>query len=354
MISNKRKPLTQKLLKLKLKPIEIYSQINSVIKGSLKSHLSYSNCITKEDYLNLGKKLTDLPDLDTIYETFCEYETWKKNNNLFDTQDLIRKVKVEYKNIKLLDYLFLDEVQVLTINQIYLLILITKYPKVYAGDTCQTISQINRFRFCDLNNIFYQFENILPNASKIEGGLLNLNYRLNSKILKLATFLSYLIRELFPNTLDKIQNNYSVKITKYYPVIINKLDAITNILTNISNISTNYTFSTQHCFICKNKEIAKALELKYQKQIFTSDIFRSKGLEYEVVIIYNFFSDSKFSSIWNQIIKNIIIKDKEETNVYTKGLWQLLAQENLKNVLYSLNLFNEETSEKKFYELYIK
>ena len=154
MISNKRKPLTQKLLKLKLKPIEIYSQINSVIKGSLKSHLSYSNCITKEDYLNLGKKLTDLPDLDTIYETFCEYETWKKNNNLFDTQDLIRQVKVEYKNIKLLDYLFLDEVQDLTINQIYLLILITKYPKVYAGDTCQTISQINRFRFCDLNNIF--------------------------------------------------------------------------------------------------------------------------------------------------------------------------------------------------------
>ena len=67
--------------------------------------------------------------MDTIYETFCEYETWKKNNNLFDTQDLIRQVKVEYKNIKLLDYLFLDEVQDLTINQIYLLILITKYPQ---------------------------------------------------------------------------------------------------------------------------------------------------------------------------------------------------------------------------------
>ena len=94
-----------------------------------------------------------------------EYENYKKDK-YFDMQDvvnhLIRQVKLEFKNnIKLLDFLFIDEVQDLTINQIYLLSLIAKNVEMYGGDTCQTISKINRFRFSDLKTIFYGFSKII-------------------------------------------------------------------------------------------------------------------------------------------------------------------------------------------------
>ena len=147
----KKVPLAQKLYLLNLNPLEIYAQLISIIKGSYISHLYMNNCISKEDYKAKGKKITDLPNLDEIYDVCMLYEDYKKKNKYFDIQDLvnflIRQVKLELKDVKLIDYLFIDEIQDLTISQIYLLILVSNYCKIYAGDTCQTISKTNRFRF---------------------------------------------------------------------------------------------------------------------------------------------------------------------------------------------------------------
>ncbi len=78
--------------------------------------------ISKEDYKAKGEKLTDLPNLDEIYDVCMLYENYKKGK-YFDIQDLvnflIRQVKLELKNVKLIDYLFIDEIQDLTISQIY-------------------------------------------------------------------------------------------------------------------------------------------------------------------------------------------------------------------------------------------
>ena len=178
--------LAQTLYVLKLNPLEIYAQLISVIKGSYISHLYMNNCISKEDYKKKGRKITDLPNLDDIYDICMLYEEYKKGK-YFDVQDLvsflIRQVKLEFKNVKLMDYLFIDEIQDLTVSQIYLLILVSQHCKIYAGDTCQTISKINRFRFSELSEIFYRFGKIIPNYPKVTNAYLCLNYRLNSKIL---------------------------------------------------------------------------------------------------------------------------------------------------------------------------
>ena len=210
--------------------MEIYSQIFSVIKGSLLSYTNYSNCLTWDEYNKKGQKLTDFNEEERkgIYDICILYEQYKIKNNLFDIQDLtnhlIRQVKIELLplNIHLIDFLYFDEIQDMTINQIYLLILISKYCKVYAGDTCQTISQSNRFRFVDLNNIFWTFEKIIDNYDKVEQAILSLNYRLNSHILKLANFISFSIKKLFPYTLDKFKDDFSVKITPFKPILINE------------------------------------------------------------------------------------------------------------------------------------
>ena len=198
LLGNKNNELKMKLKKLALKPIEIYSQLYSIIKGSLTSHLYSNNCLNREDYKSKGRKLTDLPDLDAIYDICLEYENFRKDK-YFDMQDvvnhLIRQIKIEFKNeIKLIDYLFIDEVQDLTINQIYLLSLISKNIQIYGGDTCQTISKINRFRFSDLKTLFYGFSKIINGYQQVKNAYVSLNFRLNSKILRLSNFFLYIKR----------------------------------------------------------------------------------------------------------------------------------------------------------------
>ena len=305
-------------VKLDLDPLEIYSQINSVIKGSLTSHLSKNNCISLDEYLKKGRKLTDLPCLSTIYDICIKYENWKEFNNYFDMQDLvnhlIRQVKLEFKERKIFDYIFIDEIQDLTISEAYLLLLLTKNPKIFAGDTCQTISSINRFRFSDLKNIFFLIKNLFecPNVSD---ALLSLNYRLNSKLLKLSTFISYLIRELFPNTLDKFKDDFSVKITNFKPVFLKDINNFMTLLSNKGNNilnRQNLTFSYYHCFICRSDKTAKSLSKQYNQSIYTTDILKSKGLEFEIVIVYNFFTESNYKEIWNLIFRKIKLKTNED------------------------------------------
>ena len=126
-------PLAKKLNELNLNPIEIYAQYISIIKGSYTSHLYSTNIISLEDYKNKGRKITDSLDLETVYNLCMNYEDYKRKSGYFDIQDLtnflIRQVLIEFseKDIKLIDYIFIDEIQDLTVSQIFLLILVSKH-----------------------------------------------------------------------------------------------------------------------------------------------------------------------------------------------------------------------------------
>ena len=360
----KKEPLAQTLYLLNLNPLEIYSQLISVIKGSYSSHLYMNNCITKEEYKLRGRKITDLPNLDEVYDVCMLYEDYKKQKGYFDIQDLvnflIRQVKLELKNVKLIDYLFIDEIQDLAVNQIYLLILVSKYCKIYAGDTCQTISKINRFRFSELSNIFYGFSKIIPNYPKVTNAYLCLNYRLNSKILKLSTFIAYLMKSLFPNTIDKFQDDFSIKIIKQKPVNLENIDLIIkqiignddddkennskkfikpfdNSYNEINSKEKNdesnkdYTLAANHCFIYNSEEDGKVLNELYGNKIYKLSVEQSKGLEFELVIVYNFFLSSKFQGIWERIFSDLKCIKNESINSSAKvKLKGILCQENIK------------------------
>ena len=306
-------PLAQTLFVLNLKPLEIYAQLISVIKGSYSSHLYNNNCISKEDYMKKGRRITDLPNLEDIYDICMLYEDYKKGK-YFDIQDLvnflIRQVKIELKNVKLIDYLFIDEIQDLSISQIYLLILVSKYCKIYAGDTCQTISKINRFRFSELKGIFFRFGKMIPDYPVVTNAYLCLNYRLNSKILKLSTFMAYLMKILFPNTLDEFQDDFSIKIIEQKPIYLKNINSIINNIIN-NNENQDYTLTANHCFIYNSDEAEIALNNLYGDNIYKLSVEQCKGLEFEMVIVYNFFSYSKFQGLWEKIFSNLKGEKKE-------------------------------------------
>ena len=346
LLKRKKIPLADTLYKLNLNPLEIYAQLISVIKGSYSSHLYMNNCISKEDYKLKGRKITDLPNLDDIYDVCMLYEEYKKGK-YFDIQDLvnflIRQVKLEFKDIKLIDYLFLDEIQDLTISQVYLLALVSKHCKIYAGDTCQTISKINRFRFSELKNIFYNFSKVIPNYPKVNEAYLNLNYRLNSKILSLSTFMAYLMKILFPNTIDKFQDDFSIKIIERKPIYLNNINLIIDKISNNqqNNNARDYTLTANHCFIYNDEKDGDNLNQLYGDNIYKLNVEQSKGLEFELVISYNFFSSSKFQGLWNKIFSNI---EGEKNNSINSSsvikLNNILRQEKIQNLIETLNLKN--------------
>ena len=198
----------------------------------------------------------------------------------FDFQDvvnyLIRQVNIELvpKNVKIIDILFIDEVQDFSINQLYLMSLIAKDIKVLAGDTCQTISKTNAFRFCDLNSIYYISKEIntmtqnkkaldIPIPEEIQT---NLNFRCHYPILKLAHLIYEMIFLLFPQTLDKVRCDFTKDITGYKPTIITNIDSFIKKLTGNDEKKENsekdnnkreFTFAFNHCFICRNPEAEK-------------------------------------------------------------------------------------------------
>ena len=352
---------------------EVYSNIISIIKGSVKSYLA--GYLSREEYYSIGKKICpfNLEQKKEIYKYFEKYENWKANNKYFDIQDLvnylIHEVNIELvpQNRKLLDLVFIDEIQDFSINQLYLLLLITRDIKVMAGDTCQTISKTNAFRFADLNNVLYtigELKNIkIKEPRQIE---INLNFRCHANILRFAHLIYEMIHYFFINTLDKVRMDFSTKVgggekpflipykiiieekNKKYKVIEDKngfdyfLKGLTenNLFLDDEKSIINTTFSVNHCVICRNNDIVKKLNKKYNNKIFCSTVYESKGLEYEIVIIYNFFKDSLpfIQEIWKYILKNIRFNKVE--NNYLSLVKQNLEYENMsqsiKDAIYTI------------------
>ena len=354
--------------KNKISCYEVYSNIISIIKGSVKSYLT--GYLSREEYNSLGKKICpfNTEQKNEIYNIFERYELWKSNNKYFDMQDivnyLIREVNIELvpQNRKLLDLVFVDEAQDFSINQLYLLYLISRDIKVLAGDTCQTISKINNFRFADLNSALYtigEIENIKINEPKhIE---INLNFRCQANILKFSHILYEMIRYFFSNTLDKVRIDFSTQVGGGekpflipYKIRTNEGDknkilenktgfdyflkrlTDNNLFLDDKNAIINLSFSVNHCVICRNNSIVKKLNEKYNNKIFCSTIYESKGLEYEIVIIYNFFQDSipLLKDIWKFILKNISFKKVENNYLY-------LIKQNLEYENYSTHIKDE-------------
>ena len=354
----KNKILNNKSKKIEITTSEVYSQIISIIKGSSSSYLSLSNSLPREQYKLLGKKITMFSEeqKDEIYNYYIKYENWKKANKYFDFQDvvnyLIRQVSIELvpKNVKLIDILFIDEVQDFSINQLYLMSLIAKDIKVLAGDTCQTISKTNAFRFCDLNSIYYiskKINDVTKNKNSLdipipEDILTNLNFRCHYPILKLAHLIYEMIFLLFPQTLDKAKCDFTKDITGYKPSIITNMDEfIKKLMGNNDEENKDkkenkreFTFAFNHCFICRNSETEKKLSEKYNKKILVSTVKDSKGMEYEIVIIYNFFKDTLpfVLNLWTKVLNRMEFNVIENPNLgYIKR--ELEIEETPKNIM---------------------
>ncbi|OMJ83259.1 hypothetical protein SteCoe_15847 [Stentor coeruleus] len=295
-------------MKCRHSALVLWTEITAYIKGSSTSHMYPGYYLPNIVYANKGRKqsLLSREEKLEIWELFIEYEKWKVSCRAYDFQDIVNYILSQIKYHGYIGipihYMMVDEVQDLTPATITLLIHVTKEKLMFSGDTAQTIAKGVGFRFCDLETLFYDSELAKPKIYQ-----LTMNFRTHNQILAMANSIVALLETLFPQTIDKMAKETSM-IDGPRPKIISSSDHL-----HLFNVLFGFEKTqsvSQAQFGCNQVIIVRSQETKEKLHPLLSHalcltVFEAKGLEFDDVVLYNFFTDSEVSNEKWKILSNI-------------------------------------------------
>lgn len=242
------------------------------------------------------------------FDCYQAYKQWKEKTGNYDLNDLYMHLNVFYENDvvanNLIDFLFIDEIQDIPIHLLnYLKRFGTKF-FYFSGDNAQNISKGVTFKFKDLANSYNQYASRRLNTSFFA---LTTNYRSHQQILELGNNIVLLIKMLFPSMIEYLPPEQS-PMTGPRPVLVplaTKEDALLSFMKESMGLkkeamvdpitkkeSLEYRFANSQVFITRDYRAKQALLAKYPNCIALT-ILEAKGMEFDDVILYNYFSDSE-------------------------------------------------------------
>ncbi|CAL4975998.1 unnamed protein product [Urochloa decumbens] len=251
-----------------LDPSTVFTQIISYIKGGHQPGKSSDGKLEKKDYVMFYDRR--FPSLsadirDKIYDIYICYEKKKCIAREFDLSDFVNSLHCRlstngYKG-DMLDVIYIDEVQDLSMNQIALLKYVCSNFKegfIFAGDTAQTIARGIDFRFEDIRSFFYK-----EFLSKVKHE-----------------------KELHATDMLHLSQNFRTHSDKLNP--------------ETSHSERIYFGADQVILVRDDAEKQQVVGL-VGNQALVLTILESKGLEFEDVLIYNLISSSPLRNKWRVI-----------------------------------------------------
>nr|XP_043619835.1 TPR and ankyrin repeat-containing protein 1-like [Erigeron canadensis] len=298
----------------KLDPSRVFTEIISHIKGGPHAgdcsdgKLSYPGyCLLAESRLSTLTK----EKRETIYYLFQAYEKMKSERGEFDLGDLVSDLHDRLKNGHydgdVIDFVYIDEVQDLSMRQISLFKYICQNVDegfIFAGDTAQTIARGIDFRFQDIRSLFYK-----EFLTKQEKGLvsevfqLKQNFRTHAGVLQLAQSVIDILSCYFVHSIDILEPETSL-ISVEAPVLLessNNENAIETIFGGSESGGKKVGFGADQVILVRD-DCAKIEVLEYVgKNALVLTILECKGLEFQDVLLYNFFGTSPLKDQWRVI-----------------------------------------------------
>ncbi|KAI3867923.1 hypothetical protein MKW92_035569 [Papaver armeniacum] len=300
--------------------VTVSPQLCSAIKNQI------SNLKSRGNYLLLseGRVSTLSKDVrEMIYDIFLDYEKKKLLNGEFDLADLVmdlhrRLRKGSYRGDQM-DFVYVDEVQDLTMRQVALFKYICHNFEegfVFSGDTAQTIARGIEFRFQDIRSLFYN-EFITEQRSDIKGNSkenlhcsvsdyfqLNQNFRTHAGVLKLSQSVIELLYHFFPHSIDSLVPENSL-IYGEPPVLlesVNDENAIVTIFGNSGSTGSSLIgFGAEQVILVRDDSVKREVSDQIGKQALVLTIVECKGLEFQDFLLYNFFGTSPLKNQWRVI-----------------------------------------------------
>ncbi|PNT61766.1 uncharacterized protein LOC100839489 [Brachypodium distachyon] len=318
----------------------VFTEIISHIKGGYQASRPYTGKLGRQDYVMLSdKRFSSLNSekRDKIYDIFLDYETMKSTAREFDLSDFVNSLHSslvsEGYNGDMVDFVYIDEVQDLTMTQIALLKYVCRNFKegfVFAGDTAQTIARGIDFRFEDIRSLFYTgflketeaFNQGVKKGKKVHLSdmfQLSQNFRTHCGILRMAQSIMSLLYFFFPSSVDKL-NPETGLVYGEAPVLLesdNDENAIMTIFGESKSKHGNlHGFGAEQVILVRDDATKKQVVDLVGKQALVLTIVECKGLEFQDVLLYNFFGSSPLRNKWRVLYgymkdRNIIAQSEE-------------------------------------------
>ena len=287
-------------------PLLVWTEIQSFIKGS-ETALRKGRPLSLKEYKTLGDRMAPsyAAHRDAIYDIFVKYQDYQQgqrhNVKLYDECDLILSIYNRLKCLKDIPWsihsLYVDEVQDFTQAELAILVHCTRDVNsiFFTGDTAQTIARGISFRFEDIKSLFHHIAESNPKVSVPKLHHLTLNFRSHSGILGLAGSITDVIKEFFNQSIDLLPNDVSM-LSGPIPVIVESCevgDLALLLRANKREVST-IEFGSHQVILVQSQQARDNLP-RILKGALVFTIFEAKGLEFDDVLLYNFFSDSMVS-----------------------------------------------------------
>ncbi|PFH50711.1 hypothetical protein AMATHDRAFT_85569, partial [Amanita thiersii Skay4041] len=325
-----------------LDPYMVFSEIHGVIQGSERAAQSPQQYLDLGAYesLSMRTNATFSRMRSTIFTLYQSYQKKRREYGHFDaaerTHTLLRKIRELGFPGEKVDYLYVDEAQDNLMIDALLLRCMCSNPHglFWAGDTAQTIFPGSSFRFQDLKSAVYRMErqsDLLDLHCPLEKGnnseinktfLLTTNYRSHSGIVNCARSVVELIQHNWPYSIDilaperglhagpspiflDVCDTDSLQYVKYYPP--------TYKISTLKYSQEQFLFGAKEealefgatqCILVRNEAARDELRAKVGDIGIVLTVYESKGLEFNDVLLYNFFSNSNQSETHWRLISS--------------------------------------------------
>lgn len=329
-------------------PALVWTDLVSYIKGSAEAVRSSTGHLNLDQYLEIGRKRA--PNFDSelrkdVYRVFEGYEKYKRAHSRYDTADLVGHISrrlIEEGGYSGVDIsaIFRDEVQDFMQGELLLDLRVALNPNALflSGDSAQTIARGLGFRFTDIQTLFYEEGTaalaaqkkaaarlkarapVAAAATAAENGAgrvkkgggaplempviehLNVNYRTHSGILDAAASTVELLRRYFPQHIDKMEREKA--FFSGPPVLLvcgGGAEDMARLLSWSDKKASQVEFGAHQVVLVRDEESKIKLpgELRGARPL---TVPQSKGLEFDDVLLWNFFSDSMAKKEWRVLL----------------------------------------------------
>ena len=304
-------PRMSKKVKVQYHPTLVWTEIRSFIKGSIEALHTEQGYLSLEEYSDLGRKRAPnfSADREVVYSLFVVYQNTKCSLRMFDEADVVHNVYTRLQKVQVPDWsvhrFYVDETQDFTQAELSLLIRCSRDPNglFFTGDTAQSIMRGIAFRFNDLKSLFFYSQQSyqalgFQSGVRVPNRLYQLthNYRSHAGILRLASSVVDLLLHYFPESFDRLEKDQGL-FEGPKPVLLESCSFgdLAMILRGNRRQSSRIEFGAHQVILVASEE-ARAQMPDELKQGLILTIYESKGLEFDDVLIYNFFKDSQVSS----------------------------------------------------------
>ncbi|KZT08921.1 uncharacterized protein LAESUDRAFT_675409 [Laetiporus sulphureus 93-53] len=314
-----------------LDPALVFAEFMGVIKGSEQSLGCSTGHLDQDTYCSLSHRTqaTFANQRDAIYKLFMAYAKLKRERRDYDAADrthtLLEALRRQGVPGNQMAFIYVDEAQDnLLIDALVVLRMLCNNPDnglFWAGDTAQTISIGSSFRFDDLKSFLYRIEvNTVsgPSASDFvpkkqpRSFQLAVNYRSHAGIVKCAHSVIELITKFWPHAIDNLAEERGI-IEGLKPVFFTGWDedSVRYEQFLFGESGSQIEFGAQQCILVRDDAARDRLRAQVGDIGLIMTIYESKGLEFNDVLLYNFFADSTVELSQWRIVFNALPDERK-------------------------------------------